>query len=96
MSEITNENIKKLAKLARIEIKEEEIIPTKEKLQTILQFVETLNEIDTSNVAEMTNVNSKNLRFEKDIVEDGNIQEQVLFNAKNAKYGYFAVPKVIE
>ena len=44
----------------------------------------------------MTSVNHATLSSREDIVNDGNIQEQVLANAPESKMGYFVVPKVME
>ncbi len=96
MSEITNKDIKKIARLARIEVSEAECEVLVGKIGNIIHWVETLNEVDTDNVEPLTNVHSATLRLAKDEVLDGNIAKDVLKNAKNAKYGYFAVPKVLD
>lgn len=96
MTEITNKDIKKIARLARIEIDEKECDSFSEKLDGIIHWVETLNEVDTDNVEPMINVHHAALRQVEDEVKDGDIAEDVLKNAKDSKYGYFAVPKVIE
>lgn len=96
MTEITNKDIKKIAKLARIEIDEENCRVFCEKIESVVSFFETLNEVDTQNVEPMINVHHAALRLAKDEIKDGGIEENILKNAKISKYGYFAVPKVIE
>lgn len=96
MSNVTAENIKKISRLARIEIKEEERENLAKQVGGIIGWVEALNEVNTDNVEPLTNIHGESLRLNKDEVLDGNIAEDVLKNSKDAKYGYFAVPKVIE
>ncbi len=96
MSNVTSEDIKKVARLARIEVLESERENLAKQVGGIIGWVEKLNEVNTDNVAAITNVCGESLRLNKDEVTDGNIAEDVLKNSKDAKYGYFAVPKVIE
>ncbi len=96
MTEITNKDMKKIAKLARIEIDEQNCRNFCEKIENVIGWVETLNEVDTKNVEPMINVHHAALRLAKDEIKDGGIEEDILKNAKISKYGYFAVPKVIE
>ncbi len=96
MSNVTPEDIKKVARLARIEVLESERENLAKQVGGIITWVEKLSEVNTDNVAAITNVHGESLRLNKDEVLDGNIAEDVLKNSKDAKYGYFAVPKVIE
>ncbi len=96
MTEITNKDVKKIARLARIEINEKDCEFLSKKLAEIIHWVEDLNELDTKDIEPMINVHHASLTLAKDEIKDGNISEDVLKNAKNSKYGYFAVPKVIE
>ncbi len=93
MSEISKEDFKKISRLARIEI-----LPgdTSKQISGIIAWVDQLNEVNTGDIEPLTNVHDMSLRLNKDEVLDGEIADQVLKNAKDAKYGYFAVPKVIE
>jgi len=93
---ITEKDIKKIAKLAKIAITEEEQKQFTKQVGEIIKWVEQLNEIDTNNVKELTNVNEIYLRINEDKISDGDILEQVLSNSKKNIFGYFTVPKVIE
>jgi aspartyl-tRNA(Asn)/glutamyl-tRNA(Gln) amidotransferase subunit C len=93
---VTTDNIKKVAKLARIEIAEEARSQLAAQVGGIINWVEKLNEVNTDNIEPLTNVHEASLRMVKDEISDGGIAEEVLLNAKNHKYGYFTVPKVIE
>jgi len=96
MSKVTKEDIKKVSRLARIEVLEEKREVLASQVGGIINWVEKLNEVNTDNVEPLTDLYNEPLRLNKDEVIDGNIAEDVLKNSKDAKYGYFAVPKVLE
>ncbi len=96
MSEISNKDIKKIARLARINVEESQIDDLANKLKGIIDWVEVLDGANVDGVEPMINVNDDHLRMVKDEVKDGDIADDVLSNAKLKKYQYFAVPKVIE
>lgn len=93
---VTENDIKKVAKLARIEVSDEKKTYLANQLDGLIKWIEKLSEVNTDNIPALTNVHEASLRMAKDEVSDGNISDAVLKNAKNAKYGYFTVPKVIE
>lgn len=66
------------------------------ELNNILGWVEQLGEVDTDGVEPLTAVIEQKLRLRADVVNDGNIRDEVLANAPDAQHGFFAVPKVIE
>ncbi|MBU6140274.1 MAG: Asp-tRNA(Asn)/Glu-tRNA(Gln) amidotransferase subunit GatC [Proteobacteria bacterium] len=96
MSVVSKEDFKKISRLARIEIPKEGSETTAAQVGSIIAWVEKLNEVNTENVEPLTNVHDMSLRLNADEINDGDIANDVLKNAKNAKYGYFAVPKVLE
>ncbi len=96
MAEITKEKIEKVARLAMIEIDPKNQENLCNQISNILDWVDKLNEIDTTNIEPLTTVCDHNLITNNDIVNDGNIVDDILRNTKDAKYGYFSVPKVIE
>lgn len=96
MAHLTQKDIKKVAKLSRIEISEESCAQLTHQVGSIIEWVEKLKEVDTDNVEALTNVHDMVLRLNKDEISEGNIADDVLKNCKAAKYGYFTVPKVIE
>lgn len=96
MSQLTNKDIKKIARLARIEVNETQCETLTKQVSSVISWIEQLSEVDTNNVEPMNNPNQNSLVMAKDIVSDGNITEDVLRNAKNVKYNYFSTPKVIE
>jgi len=96
MPQVTQKDIKKAARLAKIAITETECETFTNQVGGIINWVEQLNEVNTDNVAALTNVHDMPLRMAKDEISDGGISDDVLKNSKHAKYEYFAVPKVIE
>lgn len=93
---VTAQDITKIARLARIRVKDEEKEFYASQISGILKWVEQLGEVDTDNVPQMVSVVEMSLPRRKDKVTDGNQQEAILKNAPSADYGCFAVPKVIE
>lgn len=96
MAEITTKDINKIARLAMIEINEQQSSELTKQIGNVLTWVKTLDELDTTNISPLVNVCDHNLEASKDEVKDGNIASQVLSNSRDATYGYFSVPKVIE
>ena len=97
MSDLTKEDVKKIGKLARIRLTEQEVEKFTPELQSIFDWVEQLQEVDTENVPPMAGVGGYNLRFrEFDEVNDGDKRDEVLKNAPKDKFGCFVVPKVVD
>ena len=93
---VTPEQVRHIAKLARIAMSEEELERLGPELNNILGWVEQLSEVDTDGVEPLTAVIDQKLRLRDDVVNDGDIRDEVLANAPEAQHGFFAVPKVIE
>lgn len=93
---VTNEQVRHIAKLARIAMSDEELERLVPELNNILGWVEQLGEVDTGGVEPLTAVIDQKLRLRDDVVNDGGVRDDVLVNAPDAQHGFFAVPKVIE
>lgn len=93
---IDKDTARKVAHLARIAVKDEDLPKLAGELSAVLAFMEQLNEVDVAGVEPMTSVTPMRLPRRKDQVTDGNIQKQILKNAPDAREGFFAVPKVVE
>lgn len=93
---VTDETVRKIARLARIAVAEDDVPGLTGELNGILGWIEQLGEVDTTGVEPMASVMPGTLRWRADVVSDGNIQDKVLANAPDAASGFFAVPKVIE
>ncbi len=86
----------RVAKLARIQVDPAQLPALAQDFNTILGFIEQLNEVDVEGVEPMVSVTPMRLKRRKDGVTDGNMQDKVLSNAPDAREGFFAVPKVVE
>ncbi|HEY7005201.1 MAG TPA: Asp-tRNA(Asn)/Glu-tRNA(Gln) amidotransferase subunit GatC [Sphingomicrobium sp.] len=93
---ISPAQVRHIAKLARIAMSDEELGRLLPELNNILGWVEQLGEVNTDGVEPLTAVIDQKLRLRDDVVNDGNIRDEVLENAPEAQHGFFAVPKVIE
>jgi len=93
---INNEMVKQIAFLARLKVDEDKIESTKEEFNTILNWIEQLQEVNTQGVEPLFSVYDSKLSLRQDEVTDGNIKQDVLKNAPMQEFGYFAVPKVVE
>ena len=90
------ETARRVAKLARIAVEEDALPALAGEFNTILGFIEQLNEVDIEGVEPMTSVTPMRLKRRDDVVTDGDQQHAVLSNAPDAREGFFAVPKVVE
>ena len=68
----------------------------RDSLNSILDWVEQLNEVNTDNVEPLSNISSSILPKREDISKDTNSSEEILENAPDKLEGFFAVPKVVE
>ena len=93
---VSNEQVRHIARLARIAMSDEELERLVPELNNILGWVEQLGEVDTDGVEPLTAVIDQRLRLRDDAITDGDIREDILSNAPDAEHGFFAVPKVIE
>jgi aspartyl-tRNA(Asn)/glutamyl-tRNA(Gln) amidotransferase subunit C len=93
---VSPQQVRHIAKLARIGMSDAEIEALVPELNNILGWVEQLAEVNTDGVEPLTAVIDQKLRLRDDVVNDGNIRDAILANAPEAQHGFFAVPKVIE
>ena len=88
--------VRRIARLARIAVAEDEVEHLKGELNAMLAFVEQLQKVDVTGVEPMTSVTPMVMKKRHDIVNDGDNAEAVLSNAPASEEHYFLVPKVIE
>ena len=93
---VSPEQVRHIAKLARIAMSDEEIDRLAPELNNILGWVEQLAEVNTEGVEPLATVVDQKLRLREDVVTAGDIRDAILANAPEAQHGFFAVPKVIE
>ena len=93
---IDRETLEKIAHLARLELKEEDVPKLMEDMSQIISFVEKLNEVDTKGVEPLTTMSHEINQFRDDVVKDQLTQDEVLKNAPEKEGDFFKVPKVLE
>jgi aspartyl-tRNA(Asn)/glutamyl-tRNA(Gln) amidotransferase subunit C len=93
---VSPEQVRHIAKLARIAMSDDELERLVPELNNILGWVEQLGEVNTDGVEPLATVIDQKLRLRDDVVNDGDIRDKILANAPEAQHGFFAVPKVIE
>jgi aspartyl-tRNA(Asn)/glutamyl-tRNA(Gln) amidotransferase subunit C len=93
---VNAEQVRHVARLARIAMSDAEVEKMVPEFNNILKWVEQLGEVDTDGVEPLTAVIDNELRLRDDVVNDGNCRDDILKNAPEAQHGFFAVPKVIE
>jgi len=93
---ISKQEVKHIAMLSRLDLDEKEIAVYQDQLSRILDYVEKLNEIDTSHVEPVSHVIELNNVMRQDIVKPSLARDEVLKNAPDPSDKFFRVPKIIE
>jgi aspartyl-tRNA(Asn)/glutamyl-tRNA(Gln) amidotransferase subunit C len=93
---IDDNTVRRIARLARIRLGDAEVPQLAEELNSILSWIEMLNEVDTTGIEPMTSVVKMKMEFRADVVNDGNIPESVLANAPRSEDNFYLVPKIVE
>ena len=88
--------VRKIARLARIAVAEDEVEHLKGELNAMLAFVEQLLEVDVTGIEPMTSVAPMVMKKRPDVVTDGGIADDILKNAPATQDHFFLVPKVVE
>ncbi len=92
---ITNEEVKHVAKLARLELDESEVERMTQQLGNILSYVAKLDEVDTEGVEPTTHTQKAVNAFREDVVIPSLSREDALANAPKDNQESFVVPKII-
>ena len=90
---IDNETIEYVGILAKLELNEEEKAKARKDMEKMLDYIDKMGELDTSNVEAMTHVFPNENVFREDVVTNGNDRDNILSNAPEERDGMFAVPK---
>lgn len=93
---ITNQDVEHVAKLARLELSEEEKTMFTEQLNAILQYAEQLNGLDTDNVEPTSHAVPLSNVLREDVARPSLPIEKVMLNAPDEEDGQFKVPAVLE
>lgn len=93
---ITIETVEHVANLARLYLSEEEKKEMANTLSSILDYMDKLNELDTTNVPPTAHIIPIKNVFREDVVKESLPREEVLKNAPEKERGFFKVPRIIE
>lgn len=93
---ISDETMEYVGILAKLELTEEEKEQAKKDMANMLDYIDTLNELDTEGVEPMSHVFPVNNVFREDVVTNGDNREGILSNAPEQKNGAFVVPKTFD
>jgi aspartyl-tRNA(Asn)/glutamyl-tRNA(Gln) amidotransferase subunit C len=93
---IDHESLKKIAHLAKLHIKPEEEAALLASMDSVLTWMEQLNEIDTQNVEPLTHIMEEVNNWREDKGSNSLSREEALANAPSKNSTYIMVPKVIE
>ncbi len=96
MAKITRDEVERVARLARLELSEAEREQMTAQLDSILAYMDALNEVDTSGVEPTTTVVPMASVMREDTMRPGLSQEEALANAPDPVDGFFRVPRIIE
>lgn len=93
---ISDETIEYVGILAKLELSEEEKEQAKKDIGRMLDYIDKLNELDTSGVEPLSHVFPVNNVFREDVVTNTDTRQAILANAPAQKDGSFKVPKTVE
>lgn len=93
---ISDETIEYVGILAKLELSQQEKEEAKKDMGRMLDYIDKLNELDTSKAEPMSHVFSMNNVFREDVVTNGDDRDDILKNAPEQKEGAFKVPKTVE
>jgi aspartyl-tRNA(Asn)/glutamyl-tRNA(Gln) amidotransferase subunit C len=96
VAKISREEVEHVARLARLELTEEEKVRMTAQLDSILGYIDKLNELDTAQVEPTTTVIPMVSVMREDVVRPSLSQEEALANAPDREDAYFRVPRIIE
>ena len=93
---VDEKTVRRIAHLARIAVTDDEVGPLQGELNAILAFVEQLGTVDVAGVEPMTSVMPMEMKKRADVVNDGEIPDDIVANAPATENYFFLVPKVVE
>lgn len=93
---VSTDDVRKVARLARIGVGEDRLNLLADELSGIFTWIEQLQSVDVEGVEPMTSVTDAQLPMREDVVTDGKKCDQILQNAPKSEDGFFVVPKAVE
>jgi len=95
-NKISEQEVRKIAELSRLSLSSDELKKRTEDMNNILNYMDTLNEIDTDNVEELYNVNDMNNSLRDDSFEESLEKKDVLKNSPKSNDDYIEVPLIVK
>ena len=95
-NQITEEIIDYVSILAKLELSDEEKTQARKDMGEMLDYIDRLGELDTTDVEPMSHVFPVQNVFREDVVTNGDRREELLVNAPEKKDGMFMVPRTFE
>lgn len=93
---ISDETIEYVGILAKLELSDDEKEEAKKDMGKMLDYIDKLNQLDTSDVEPMSHVFPVNNVFREDVVVNGDDRDNILKNAPEERDGAFVVPKTFD
>ena len=93
---VDHATVKRVARLARLKVNDEDVPRLAGELNAILGFIEQLNEVDVSGVEPLTSVVTMKMKMREDQLTDGHYPQKIVANAPAQEDAFFMVPKVVE
>lgn len=93
---ISDETMEYVGILAKLELSEEEKTQAKKDMETMLDYIDKLNELDTTGMEPMSHIFPVHNVFREDVVTNGDDRDNMLKNAPAVKDGSWKVPKTVE
>ena len=95
MSQISSDDVRKVAQLARLDLPEDKIATYTSQLESILEYVSELQQVDTEGVPETTRAVEVTNVTRADGVKQTPIREDILNQAPQREGDFFRVPKIL-
>ena len=96
MEKVTNDTIKHVAALAKLEFSEEELAKFTPQMGKILEMAEELQAVDTTGVEETVQVVDRDTVFREDVPEKWQTREEMMKNVPDKSNGFVKVPVIID
>ena len=93
---LNRKDVEHVALLSRLELSDQELDKYTEQLDAILEYIDVLNQVDTSGVEPMAHVLDLRNVMRPDVVQPSLPREEALQNAPEPENGFFKVPKIVE
>jgi aspartyl-tRNA(Asn)/glutamyl-tRNA(Gln) amidotransferase subunit C len=92
---LSQEEVKKIAKLCRIELSEDEVEKYQKELSQVLGYVEELNQVNTEGIEPISQVTGLQNVLREDRAEQSDLREKIIANFPDSKDGYLKIKNIL-